>query len=135
MEESLFMLIKRRLIATFIMLIILIFVSHCGKGEIASDDVIGVWKTLEPTYADRSFEITKEKITFGIGNGKFESYSIKKIRVEQSLQDKSRLYTIYYEDDEGGEVTFSFYYYRDNGGIIRLKNQKQMVWKKEGGKR
>ena len=135
MEESLQMLIKRRLIATFLTLIILIFVSHCGKGEIVSDDVIGLWKTSEPTYADRSFEITKERITFGIGDGKFESYSIKKIRVEQSPQDKSRLYTIYYEDGEGGDVTFSFYYYLDNGGIIRLKNKKQMEWKKERGKR
>jgi hypothetical protein len=134
MEEYLQMH-KRRFIIAVIIPLLLILVSHCGNGEIASDDIIGVWKTSEPTYADRSFEITKERITFGIGDGKFESYSIKKIRVEQSPQDKGRLYTIYYEDGEGGDVTFSFYYYLDNGGIIRLKNKKQMEWKKERGKR
>ena len=129
------MSIKRRFIAMFITVIILILVSHCGKGEIALDDVMGLWKTQSQEYADRSFEITKERIIFDIGEGKHERYFVKKIRVKQIPKDKSRLYTIYYEDYEGKDVTFSFYFYQENGGIIRLKNQKQMEWKKERGKR
>jgi hypothetical protein len=132
MEEYLQMH-KRRFIVAVIIPLLLILVSHCGNGEITPDDIIGVWKTSESTYADRSFEITKERLTIGIGGGKFESYFIKKISLVKSPQDKSSLYTINYEDDEGGEYIFSFYYYPVNGGIIRLKNQKQIEWKKERG--
>jgi len=126
---------KRRFIATVVTLIPLILLSHCGQGEIASDDIIGVWKTSEPTYADRSFEITKERITFGIGEGKFDIHYIKKIRVKQFPQDKSSLYTIYYEGNDGEEYTFAFFYYHENRGIIRLKNQRQIEWEKERVKR
>ena len=126
---------KRRFIATVVTLIMVILLSHCGQGEIASDDIIGVWKTSEPTYADRPFEITKERIIFGIGEGKFDIHYIKKIHVKRFPQDKSRLYTIYYEDDEGGDCPFAFYYYDENGGIIRLKNQRQIEWEKERVKR
>lgn len=120
---------KTRFIAVLITL--LVFIWHCGDKEIASEDVMGVWKTSSPTYADRSFEITKERIAFGIGEGNFEIHYIKKIDMKQFPQDKSRLYTIYYEDDEGGDCTFAFYYYQENDGVIRLKNQREMEWKKE----
>ena len=123
------MIKKRRFIA--VLITILVFVWHCGGEEIAPDDVMGVWKTSSPKYADRYFEITKERITFGIGEGNFEIYFIKKIRMKQFPQDKSRLYTIYYEDDKGGEYTFAFYYYHENGGVIRLKNQREIEWKKD----
>jgi hypothetical protein len=127
---------KRRLIAAVIIPVILILlVSHCSKEKIALDDIMGLWRTDAQEYADRSFEITKDRIAFGIGEGKFKNYSIKKIHVKQSTQDKSRLYTIYYEDSDGEGYTFAFYYYHENGGTIRLKNQKQMEWKKELVKR
>jgi hypothetical protein len=123
------MMKKRRFIAVLITLVV--FVWHCGDKEIASDDVMGLWKTSAPKYADRSFEITKERITFGKGEGNFEIDLIKKIHMKQFPQDKSRLYTIYYEDDKGEENTFAFYYYHENGGVIRLKNQREIEWKKD----
>ena len=123
---------KRWLIATVIAFTI--FVSHCGDKEISSDELLGVWTTPAPKYADRSFGLRKESITFGIGEGNFKTYFIKKIHVKQFPQDNSRLYTIYYEDEEGNDCTFAFYYYHENGGIIRLKNQREIEWKKEQGK-
>lgn len=122
---------KRRLIAAIITLII--FISHCGDKRIASEDIIGIWKTSAPKYADRSFEITKERIIFGIGEGNFEIYFIKKIHVKQFPRDRNSLYTIIYEDDEGGDYTFAFYYDNKNGSVIRLKNQREIEWKKEQG--
>jgi hypothetical protein len=118
-------------IATIIALTV--FVSYCGDKGIPPDEILGVWKTSEPKYADRSFGIGKESITFGIGKRNFKTYLTKKIHVQQFPQDNSRLYTIYYEDDEGEKGQFAFYYYYENGGVIRLKNQRNIEWKKEQG--
>ena len=123
---------KTRFIAILITLIV--FGWQCGNNEVSLDDLMGVWKTSAPKYADRSFEITKERITFGIGEGNFEIYFIKKIYVKQFPQDNSRLYTIYYENSEGDENTFAFYYSLEKGGLIRLKNQRQIEWEKQSNR-
>lgn len=120
---------KRRFIAVLITL--LVFVWHCGDKEIASDDLMGVWKTSEPRYADRFIKIGKDTITFGTGGENFESYSIKKIYMKKVPIENSILYTIHYKNREGVWNKFAFYYSPVNGGVIRLKNQKQMVWTKE----
>jgi hypothetical protein len=123
---------KTRFIAVLITLIV--FGWQCGNNEISSDDLIGVWKTSEPKYTDRSFEITKGTITFGIGEGNFEIYSIKKIRMEKIAEEKSILYTIYYENSDGDENIFAFYYTPEKGGIIRFKNQRQIEWEKQSNR-
>ena len=104
------------------------YLYNCETRTKISDDLWGVWTTSEPRYKDRSFEITKDLIILGTGVASGDSCSIKKIEKED--QGTKRLYVIYYDTSEGDEQQFSFYYSTKKGGTIRLKNQKDIVWKR-----
>ncbi len=110
----------------FIFCIMVFFGFQCGKNNTAPDPLIGVWKTSDPTYADRFLEIDRSTITFGIGEGKIDTHSITNINVE-----KGNLYTIHYKNQEGQRFKCSFIYHPAGQGVITFKNQNQIVWTKE----
>ena len=115
-----------KVLILFICLIILFFCFQCGKNKTAPDHLIGVWKTSEPKYEDRFFEIDRTTITFGTGGENSDTHPITNIEVE-----KGSLCTIYYKNAEGQEFKFSFYYNPTDHGVIRFKNQEQIVWTKK----
>jgi uncharacterized lipoprotein YehR (DUF1307 family) len=117
----------------WVVLIYLIVLSacQCGRKTTVPGDLIGVWKTTAPTYADRFFEIKTDKVIFGTGEGKFDTYPITKIKTEKDREEQGTLYTICYKNIEGQEYKFSFYHDPANQGTIRFKNQTEMVWAKE----
>ena len=92
------------------------------------DELVGVWTTSHPKYADRYLDLTKATIIFGTGKESIDTNFIS--NVEKTLQDKAILYTIYFHRVGGPEDKVSFYYDPANGGIIRFKNQKHIDWKK-----
>ena len=89
------------------------------------DDLVGMWKTSAKEYSDRFFKLSKDSISFGIGDGNTELYVIKKIK--KTYEKGLILYTLYYEDSDGDSYELSFYYDQTEG-VIRLKNQKEMAW-------
>jgi hypothetical protein len=115
----------------FLAFIILSIFLGCQKNRTVPEDLLGVWKTSAPKYADRSFEIKKDIIIFAIGEGKIDFYSIT--GVEKIREDDSILFTIFHENKEGQEFKLSFYHYPEKDGIIRFKNQKQIKWIKDKG--
>ena len=90
--------------------------------------MIGAWKTAAPLYTDRFFEIKKDEIVFGTGEGRFNTNAIISIEAEKMRGEETSLYTIHYKDQEGEKYTFSFHYDPAMNGVIRLKNQKQFAW-------
>jgi hypothetical protein len=116
----------------WIIIIYLMVLAACQGGGKAAvpDELIGVWETTTPSYADRPFEIKTDEIIFGTGEEKFDTYPIKKIKIEKDLKEQKAYYIIYYKNVEGQEYKFSFYYDPANQGTIRFKNQKEMVWTK-----
>ena len=99
----------------------------CQSGSTgAIDDLVGVWKTPAPRYADRFFEFTKDYIIFGTGEGGTTAHTIK--TVKEVREGKKILYTVYYENRGGQESTFSFYFDPDSGGVIAFKNQQEIAW-------
>lgn len=114
---------------TILIVLTIFFGWHCGYEKNAPNEIMGVWNTLEQKYADRSITIDTYTITFGIGGGNVEIYTIKKIK--RTAVEGSILYTIYYENGEGVWYKFAFYYSPENGGTMRKKNQRQIVWKKK----
>ena len=103
---------------------------QCGRGTVP-EDLIGVWETKSPAYADRFVEIQAKEIIFGTGEGKFDVYPITKIRIEKDRQEQKTLYLICYKNMDGKVYKFFFYYDPANQGTIRFKNQKEMVWTKK----
>ena len=92
-------------------------------------DLIGVWKTEDPKYEDRFFQLEPQTLILGIGEGRVNTYRIQSVR--WSLDRVGTLYTVSYWDyQEQTAETFAFYY-DSVGGVIRLKNQQQIEWRKE----
>lgn len=118
----------RRLL--WILAIVLVFPGcRSPKNTTVPDQLVGVWRTTSPKYADRFFEITKNTITFATGG---ESVDVRPItKFETVPEKKSIFYAISLKSQEGYEHQFSFYYDPSNGGRIRFKNQKQIIWTKE----
>jgi hypothetical protein len=123
------MKIERVLIIIIICLIVL-FACQCGRKAAVPEDLIGVWRTTEPSYADHPFEIKTDEVLFGTGGDKFDTYPITKIKIEKDPKEQGTLYIICYENIQRQEYKFSFYYDPANQGTIRFKNQKEMVWSK-----
>jgi hypothetical protein len=115
----------------FITLVMLFFALQCSKIKTAPDDLIGVWKTSDPKYEDRFFEVDRSTITFGKGGGDSDTHSITSIEIEKGDEARGNLYTIAYKDKEGQKFTFLIYYNPANQGTIRFKNQDQIEWTRQ----
>lgn len=101
-----------------------------AKTTTLPENLVGVWRTSFSPYADRYIELTPDRMILGIGEGESTSYPIKqivKVREEQNV-----LYHIYYTNLEGQEYVFSFYYDPADGGVMTLRNQKQVKWTRQG---
>ena len=92
------------------------------------DELVGVWTTSHPEYADRYLDLTKATIIFGTGKESVDTNFIS--NVEKTSQDKTILYTIHFHRVAGPEDKVSFYYDLGEAAIIRFKNQKHIEWKK-----
>jgi hypothetical protein len=114
-----------------IIIYLMVLVACQGGGRAAvPDDLLGVWETTTPDYADHPFEIKTDEVIFGTGEGSFDTYPITKIKIEKDPVEQKTLYIICYKNTAGQEYKFSFYYDPANQGTIRFKNQKEMVWTK-----
>ncbi|MEE9231251.1 MAG: hypothetical protein V3U86_11155 [Acidobacteriota bacterium] len=92
-------------------------------------DLIGVWRTGAPQYADTFLQFTTNGVTLRKDEYTYDSYAI--VNIENVSEDSRTLYTISYEDLDGGEYKLSFYYDPANGGLIRFKNQEHLIWARE----
>ena len=92
------------------------------------EGLIGTWTTSKQKYRDRFFELTQITVTYGIGNKKTNVYFIS--NTEKDVQDNTVLYTIKYHNSAGIQYSRSFYYDATNGGVIKFKNQKNILWTK-----
>lgn len=104
---------------------------QCGGKVTVPADLIGVWETTTPSYSDRPFEITAKELSFGIGEGNFNTYPITKVKIEKDPKEQAPLYIICYKNETKQEYKFSFYYDPTNQGTIRFKNHREMVWTKK----
>ena len=125
---------------SFLVLAISIFLLGCQpkEDETLPPELMGVWTSAAPRFKNDTLELSKECIVFT--SGKFQDFITVDfiVKVEKRPERNHVLYTIHHENAEGQKYKFSFYYYPKKG-IIRLKNQLDMEWRKvkplEGSKR
>lgn len=98
------------------------------KPQNVPDELVGTWRTSDPKYADRSFEIDIVTINFGTGEGTVTTGFIQK--VEAVPEGRRTLYTITYVED-GKEELCSFYYTSAKEKTIVFKNQPNINWTKD----
>ena len=113
----------------FTIIIICAFLGcHSKKGFQVPDELIGEWNTTSKKYESCFFIITEKFFYIVNGEGRTISYFI--FNIEKVVNNRWTLYTIFYEDLEGVEYKISCYYDPNNGGVIRLNNQKRIEWTK-----
>jgi hypothetical protein len=110
-----------------IAIVIALFSFGCSRNTDVPGELIGVWETSAPKYADRHLAFDEYYVTLGLGAGEEVSYIIKNIEAKQ--ENGGTAYTFDYEDSEGEDWTLAFYFEAANDGLIILNNSDN-VWKK-----
>lgn len=92
-------------------------------------EMLGVWTTNDPRYADRGFRLTPTTLTIYTAADDSTFHQIK--YVEHREDPIASLYVITYlwynEEYEMG-----FYFVPTPNEVIRLRNQRDMAWRKGG---
>ena len=116
----------------FYIIVFTLFGCHILEDKTSPAELTGVWETSDPRYEDCSFELKGDMIIF---NNYPEYTSINYISdIERSPETDGVLYHIDYEDKEGLEYKFSFYFVKGHDGdVIRFKNQKEITWTRQTG--
>lgn len=91
-------------------------------------DLLGVWRTTDPAYADRFLEVTKTTVRFGNDTEEVGTLGVEEVRQLESESGK-RLYQIKYLSAEGYEYLLQVEHSAASA-TLRLANQSQMVWKR-----
>jgi hypothetical protein len=112
-------------------ILILFFGAQCQKEFTVPEELIGVWVTDDPKYADHPFEIKKETLIFEQGQGYLDFDVFPIVGLEKTDADGDTLYIIHYVLPAGKKFEFSFYYASAEGGVIRFRNQPEMKWTKK----
>jgi hypothetical protein len=89
---------------------LVLVLAGCAKKSFKDvpDELVGVWKTSAPKYADRSFELKKNTITITAGESGSETYPVTKTEMEP--HDGEKLYSVYYVAGDGDTQTWVFYF-------------------------
>jgi len=111
--------------------ILVVFIcSQCKKNTTVSNELIGIWKTASPKYEGCFFEFRTNTITIGPREGEPSTFAITNIKREKERNEEWTLYTIFYVA-QGEEYEFPLYFLLEKGGVIRFKNQLDIVWTRE----
>lgn len=115
-------------LSVLVSILMLLLGCQSRKPTAVPGELVGVWKTLDPQYSDRSFEITKTRIIFNTGGGQIDSYPIA--AAEQAREGEALLYTILYLNEARQEYRFIVYFEPSNAGVIRWKHKRNIEWVK-----
>ena len=117
-----------------IFLTLVTFVSLLGCLSGGTEDIptelIGVWKTSAPKYKDCSIELTRNYIVFTNSHVAAHVDTNFVLGIKRAPERGRFSCTILYENIHGQKYKFSFYYKPAEGGLIRLKNQIDVEWRK-----
>jgi len=119
-------------LAWFFVIIIGVSIGSCSGGDddLAYADLSGFWVTDNPRYAGCALELKEDIIIFHTSeNGTVVNF-IKDI--DSTPEEQGLLYKIEYKDTESQYFNLSLYFNPSaDGGQIRFKHQKEIVWKRQ----
>ena len=95
------------------------------------DGLIGTWRTDNPDYAGRFFTLSADEFSLlliGTGTSTPQRYQIDS--VTRVRDDYGMLHTVEYTDADGQDYRMGFYYDAAGSGSVRMKNQRDMIWRK-----
>jgi hypothetical protein len=89
----------------------------------------GTWRTDEPRYATRRFELLADQVVFQVGDSSMNIERHIVSRVRRSKSSRGSLYRVQYNGTDGELYQFSFTF--DNQHI-RFANQPDFAWSRTG---
>ena len=92
------------------------------------DGMVGRWTTSVSMYADRSFTVAKDSVTFLTSAQDSTIHPIVDVRSRPN--ERGTAYTIYYASF-GADLEFSVVYSDGPDATIEFINQRGMIWRKE----
>jgi len=116
-------------IGVFLLSFLIFFTVNCEKKIPFPTELIGVWTTESPGYADKYIDIKDMQIIFGTGE------SIPSILLVDQIQKKTKTqlveWTLKCKDIEGNPIDIVvFYKIEANKEQITMKNKEQVLWTK-----
>jgi hypothetical protein len=113
-------------------LVVLVVASALGLAACAASppetlpaEILTVWRTAAPGYADRFFELRDGWVVFGTGQSTNTAYPIEGIR--SNTQFDGTRYTIEYRAEDGALVPLEIFYIPGRPATIRVGRQLN-VW-------
>jgi hypothetical protein len=106
--------------------VVLAFVAAvaCAREGVPTE-LLGRWTTDDPRYADRSLEITLERLAFGVGPATRLTYRVQGIEEDAAT---GTLYRLYY--DAPGEPERTLQVRLPTPGRLRIENHDEL-WTRE----
>ena len=98
--------------------------------ETLPPELEGVWMSSAPRYKNDTLELSKKFIVFTSGDSQdFVNVNFI-VKVEEKPEMNHIFYIIHYENIDEQRYKLAFYYYPSRGGVMRLKNRKDIEWRK-----
>ena len=96
--------------------------------EVVPAELVGTWRTEDPRYVTRFFEIKEDQVLFQTGEGVID-FTVHTITGATAVSDEiGLLYTFEYNVG-GDDQTFGFYY-DGPSGVVTLRSQPGMEWRR-----
>ncbi len=122
---------KRKIILAIFITLAVFSANGCGEKGTIPNELIGEWQTTEPKYEGCYFEMTELTVAFKPKDAEIYSNIITKVTRVEDPNEEFVLYTIFYKDESGKIYQLSINYYPEENGVIRFKNQTEIVWTKK----
>ncbi len=96
------------------------------KSESLPPGMLGVWRSEEPRYRDRYFELRDESVIFGTGVLQFDMHALEHVASEANANGDRR-YTIRYRTKDGETAAVQVIHHPGPQATLRFANHDE-VW-------
>jgi len=113
----------------FVVTLVFLLLVFASKRRVVPEELIGDWTTTDAAYQDRFLTIYSGTVSFGTGDGTVSTGFIQKVE-QTSSRTGEVIYSLFYKGDDGEQqISLAL---EPATGLLRLKNQPKIVWKKSG---
>lgn len=95
------------------------------------EDLVGTYRTDDPRYSSRRFELLEDQVVFQIGDSASAVERYPVVHVRRGRSSRGRLYRVRYSGEENATFEFAFTW-RQQSNEIRLENQPEFAWRRAG---
>ena len=113
-----------------LLLLLPIVCSGCdwNRSRFIPNDLVGVWRTEDPRYRDRSLELGKANAVIGTGADKPSIESVESVKIQSAGEETT--YSIDCRSGDGTRHLLTLRFTPNAGGEIRLSHPQNVVWKR-----